>query len=417
MLAFLVALYIINYVDRQILAVLLEPIKRELGASDTQMGLLTGPAFALFYTVAAIPIARLADAGVRRDVIVVGVAVWSVMTAACGFARSFVELALARVGVGTGEAALNPAAHSLLSDYFPPEKRATALALYNVGGNVGIMAGIMLGGYVGERFGWRNAFLIVGIPGLLAAVATRFVLVEPPRGGQEGLPVEADLATTREVMRFMLRQRTFRHLALSSALYAFAANGFTIWGMTFLVRVHDMSIGEAGLAVGPIQGLGGGLGTYLGGRMSDALSRRDERFAVWVSAVGGALALPFLAIFLFWPERTGALLGYAVAMVFSVFFVGPSYGLVQSLARVRMRAQAAALLLFSINLIGLGIAPLVVGMLNDGLAARFGEEAIRYSLMVTGATSLWAVVHSLLAARSVRADLAALRRSVGESRR
>jgi MFS family permease len=174
-----------------------------------------------------------------------------------------------------------------------------------------------------------------------------------------------------------------------------------------------MSLAETGVAMGLVQGLGGGLGTYAGGRLSDALSRRDERFAVWVAAVGGAMALPFLAIFLLWPERTGALAGYSVAMVFSVFFVGPSYGLVQSLARVRMRAQAAALLLFAINLIGLGIAPLVVGMLNDALKARFGDEAIRYSLLVTGATSLWAVVHSLCAARTVRADLAEARRDPG----
>ncbi len=413
MLAFLVALYVINYVDRQILSVLLEPIKHDLGATDTQMGLLTGLAFALFYTLAAIPIARLADGGVRRDVIVVGVAVWSVMTAACGFARSFVELALARVGVGVGEATLNPAAHSLLSDYFPPEKRATALALYNVGGNLGIMTGFVLGGFIGEALGWRAAFFVVGLPGLLAAVATRFVLVEPPRGALEGLRVEAAVASTREVFAFMLRQPTFRHLAIASALYAFAAYGFTIWGSTFLIRVHHMSLAETGVAMGLVQGLGGGLGTYAGGRMSDALSRRDERFAVWVAAVGGAMALPFLALFLLWPERTGALAGYSVAMVFSVFFVGPSYGLVQSLARVRMRAQAAALLLFAINLIGLGIAPLVVGMLNDALATRFGDEAIRYSLLVTGATSLWAVVHSLCAARTVRADLAEVRRDPG----
>ena len=413
MLSFLIALYVINYVDRQILSVLLEPIKRDLGASDTQMGLLTGLAFALFYTVAAIPIARLADGGVRRDVIVIGVAVWSVMTAICGFARSFVELALARVGVGVGEATLNPAAHSLLSDYFPPERRATALALYNVGGSIGIMLGFMLGGYIGQHLGWRMAFMVVGLPGLLAAIATRFVLEEPPRGGAEGGSIEAGVASVREVVAFMLGQRTFVHLAVASALYSFAAYGFTIWGSTFLIRVHHMTLVETGFAMGLVQGFAGGFGTYLGGRMSDALSRRDERFAVWVSAVGGTLAMPFLALFLLWPGREGALLGYAVAMVFSVFFIGPSYGLVQSLARVRMRAQAAALLLFAINQIGLGVAPLAVGMLNDALAARFGEEAIRYSLLATGATSLWAVAHSLLAARSVRADLAAVRRESG----
>jgi predicted MFS family arabinose efflux permease len=411
MLAFLVLLYVINYVDRQILSVLLVPIKQDLGASDTQMGLLTGLAFALFYTFAAIPIARLADGGVRKTVIVWGVAVWSVMTATCGFARSFVELALARVGVGAGEATLNPAAHSLLSDYFPASKRATALALYNVGGNLGIMAGFMLGGLIGERLGWRSAFLVVGLPGLLAAIATRFVLEEPPRSGVAGAAVEAEVATTREVIAFMLGQRTFRHLCLASALYAFAAYGFTIWGSTFLIRVHHMSLSDTGIAMGLGQGIGGGVGTYLGGRASDARAGRDARAPLLVAAFGGALALPFLALFLMLPARDAALAAYSIAMVFSVFFVGPSYGLAQSLARVRMRAQAAALLLFAINLIGLGIAPLVVGMLNDGLAARFGDEAIRYSLLMTGATTLWAVVHSLLASRSVRADLEAMRKS------
>jgi MFS family permease len=239
------------------------------------------------------------------------------------------------------------------------------------------------------------------------------VIVEPPRGGAEGARVEEGVASVREVMGSMLRQRTFVHLALASGLYAFAAYGFTIWGSTFLIRVHHMSLSETGIAMGLVQGLGGGLGTFLGGRLSDVLSRRDERFAVWVSAAGGLLSLPFLAFFLLWPERSGALGGYAIAMAFSVFFVGPSYGLVQSLARVRMRAQAAALLLFAINLIGLGVAPLVVGVLNDGLAERFGNEAIRYSLLVTGASSLWAAVHSFLAARTVRADLAAVRHAAG----
>lgn len=411
MLAFLVFLYVINYVDRQILSVLLEPIKRDLGASDTQMGLLTGLAFALFYTLAAIPIARLADGGVRKNVIVWGVAVWSVMTATCGLARSFGWLALARVGVGVGEATLNPAAHSLLSDYFPPAKRSTALALYNVGGNLGIMTGFVLGGWIGQTLGWRQAFLVVGLPGLAAAIAARFVLEEPPRGSAEGLAVEDGIASTREVLAYMLGRPTFRHLAFASALYAFAAYGFTIWGSSFLIRVHHMSLTETGLAMGLVQGIGGGIGTYTGGRLADHFSRRDERAAVFVSAVGGAMALPFLAIFLIWPDRVGALMGYAVAMVFSVFFVGPSYGLAQSLARVRMRAQAAALLLFAINLIGLGIAPLVVGMLNDALAARFGDEAIRYSLMATGATTVGAVVFSLRAARTVRADLAQVRKS------
>ena len=407
MLALLVLLYVINYIDRQILSVLLEPIKQELAVSDTAMGLLTGLAFALFYTTAGIPIARWADRGSRRNVVIVGVVVWSAMTAVSGLARNFWQLALARIGVGVGEATLSPAAHSLISDAFPPERRATALGVYNTGGNVGIMLGFMLGGWIGETFGWRTAFLVVGLPGLAAALLVRVMLREPVRGGLEGIADEDDEASIVDVLRHMLSQPTFRHLCLSSGLYAFAAYGFTIWGATFLIRVHGMSLTDTGIAMGLIQGIGGGLGTYMGGALADRFARKDERFLVWVPAVGGAFALPLLVVFLFWPDRSGALAAYALAMVFSVFFVGPCYAIAQGLARLRMRAQAAAILMFAINLIGLGIAPLAVGILNDSLASTYGDEAIRYSLMITGAAALWAVGHSLLAARSVREDLAA----------
>jgi predicted MFS family arabinose efflux permease len=389
--------------------VLLEPIKQDLGVSDTAMGLLTGLAFALFYTTAGVPIARWADRGSRRDVIVVGVIVWSAMTAVCGLARNFVQLAFARVGVGVGEATLSPAAHSLISDAFPAERRSTALGIYNIGGNVGIMLGFMLGGYIGEHLGWRQAFLVVGLPGLLAALLVRTTLREPARGRLEGRVDDEEAPGLSEVLRYMASQRSFRHLCLASAFYAFAAYGFTIWGATFLIRVHGMTLTETGVAMGLIQGLGGGLGTYLGGRLADRFAKRDERALVGVPAVGGLLALPLLALFLFLPDRSGALAAYALAMVFSVFFVGPSYAVAQGLARLRMRAQAAAWLMFAINLIGLGIAPLAVGILNDALAERLGDEAIRYSLMITGAVSLWAVVHSFWAARSIREDLAAAR--------
>jgi len=407
-LGLLVLLYVINYVDRQVLAVLLEPIKQDLGVSDTAMGLLTGLAFAFFYTVAGVPIARLADRGTRRNVIVWGVVLWSAMTACCGLARNFVHLAAARVGVGIGEAALNPASHSLISDYFPAERRATALAIFNIGGNVGVMLGFIAGGWIGETLGWRMAFMVVGLPGLAAAALTRFTLREPPRGLSDGMVDDPETPSLREVVSFMFSRKTFLHLSLACAFYAFAAYGFTIWGATFLIRVHGMSLAETGLWMGLIQGIGGGLGTYLGGHLGDRFGRHDARILVWIPALGGFLALPLLAVFLFAPSQVGALAGYAPAMVFSLFFVGPSYAVTQGLARLRMRAQAAALLMLTMNLIGLGIAPLVVGVLNDALNTRFGDEAVRYSLLVTGATSLWAVTHSLLAARTIREDLASV---------
>lgn len=434
-LGLLVFLYVINYVDRQVLSVLIEPIKRDLGASDTQMGILSGIAFALFYTTMGVPIARLADRGVRRTVIVWGVVVWSAMTALCGAAQSFIQLSLARFGVGVGEAALNPPAHSLIADYFPPERRATALAIFNVGGNLGVMLGFFAGGWLGETFGWREAFLVVGLPGLAAALLARWTLLEPPRGTWErahavsaahsaarssahstthraALP--ADQATDPaaapeapsfpEVVRFLASKPTFVYVSLASAFYVFAAYGCTIWAPTFLIRVHHLSLSEVGLWVGLIQGIGGGLGTFVGGVLGDRLGAREPRMRAWIPALGGLLAIPLLLVFLFAPTSTLALAGYAPAMAASVLFVGPTYALVQELAPVSMRAQAAAILLFTMNLIGLGIAPVVVGALNDGLASRFGDEAVRYSLLVSAATSAIAVGFSALAARAIRRD-------------
>ncbi|MBK7950483.1 MAG: MFS transporter [Deltaproteobacteria bacterium] len=407
-LGLLVLLHVINYVDRQILAVLLVPIQQELQVSDTAMGFLSGLAFALFYTTAGVPIARIADRGVRRDVIVWGTIVWSAMTALCGVTRSFAQLAAARIGVGIGEASLHPSAHSLISDFFPPNRRATALGIFNIGGNVGVMFGFIAGGYLGETFGWRAAFLVVGLPGLAAALLTRLTLHEPARGLSDGRVDDGTNPSFREVVTYMFARKTIRHIGLAAAFYVFAAYGFTIWGATFLIRVHGLSLAQTGLWMGLVQGVGGGLGTFLGGFVADRLAGRDPRFLCWIPALGGLIALPLLTVFLFAPTAPIALVGYAPAMLFSLFFVGPTYALVQSLARLRMRAQAAALVLLTMNLIGLGVAPLMVGALNDALELRFGAEAVRYSLLATGATSLWAVVHSLLAARSVRADLAAM---------
>ncbi len=393
-----------NFLDRQLLAILLVPIKDELGASDAEMGFLSGFAFALFYTFAGIPIARLADGGSRRTVIAIGVAVWSAMTALSGLARSYAQLAAARVGVGVGEAAASPAANSLISDYFPPERRATALAIYNMGANVGIMFGFWAGAWIGENLGWRTAFTVVGLPGLAVAVLVRVTVREPPRGGQSAAATDL-LPPFRVVLAHMWAQRSFRHLSLAAALYAFASYGFTTWGATFLIRVHGLTVGESGLWMGLILGFGGALGTFAGGRLCDVLGARDTRWMVWIPAIGAVGALPLLAVFLLWPERTGALLCYAPAVALSLFFVGPSYALTQGLAPPRMRAQATALLLFVINLIGLGAGPLAVGALNDALEPEFGVYAIRYSLLVVALTNLWAVSHSLLAARTVRDDL------------
>ena len=399
--------YVFNFVDRQILSILLQPIKAELQVSDTAMGFLTGMAFALFYTFAGLPIARWADYGTRRTIIALGIAIWSVMTAASGFARNFVQLALARVGVGVGEATLSPAAHSLISDYFPPERRATALAIYSMGASFGILLGLAAGGWLRETLGWRAAFLIVGLPGLAVALLTRLTVREPPRGHVEGLSAETHGESLGEVLAYLWRLRSFRHLSLAASLYGFAGYGFSIWAPAFLERSHQMSATEVGFWLGPILGLGGALGTYLGGRLGDHLGAKDARWYMRLAAIGACLQLPFALAFLLWPDAGPALAFLIPSTVLSLFYVAPTYAMTQGLAKLRMRALATAVLLFVLNLVGLGLGPQVVGILSDLLSPRLGTDSLRYALLIVVLTNLWAAGHSLVAARWLREDLAA----------
>lgn len=405
-LAVLFVVYIFNFVDRQILSVLLVPIKAELGVSDTAMGFLTGFAFALFYTTAGIPIARLADRTSRTHIIAIGLVVWSGMTAASGLARSFVQLALARVLVGVGEAAASPAAHSLISDYFPPARRATALAIYTMGANVGILLGLAGGGWLAQYFGWRAAFYVVGLPGLLMAVVVWLTLEEPPRGAADARVADAEaMPSTFEVLEHLWRLPSFRHLTLAGGIYALAGYGFMTWVPAFLARVHGLSTGEAGTWAGIMIGGGGALGAFIGGQLCDRLSPRDVRWQMWVPALGGLLIVPFGLGFVLLDDVRLALLFYAPAAVAGSFYVGPTFAVTQALARLRMRALAAAIVLFVLNLVGLGLGPVAIGFANDMLAPTLGDDAVRYSLAVALLTNLWAVMHSFRATRTLQADL------------
>ncbi len=409
-LGLLFVVYVFNFIDRQILTILLEPIKQELGVSDSAMGFLTGGAFAIFYTFAGIPIGRFADRGVRRSVIAVGAALWSAMTALSGLAQSFVQLALARIGVGIGEAGCSPPAHSLLSDYFPPERRATALAVYASGIHFGTAFGWLAGGQIADALGWRAAFFVVGLPGILLAALVQLTVREPPRGLSEGSRA-GDAPSTREVFDFLWSLRSFRHLSLASALTAFGGYAVATWTPTFLVRVHGMSLAEAGTWLGLIAGLAGASGAYLGGAVADRLRARDPRYSLWVPALASVAGLPFAGLLLFWPDPRAALLLSIPSTVFGAMWLGPIFALTQTLVRVRMRAVGSAILLFIINLIGLGLGPQTVGLLNDLLRPRFGAGAVRWSLAaVVLAMSLWAALHFALAARTLRADLGAKER-------
>lgn len=404
-LAVLWLVYVFNFVDRNILSILLEPVKQELGVSDTAMGFLTGFAFAVFYTVAGIPIARLADRSSRRVVMAAGVAFWSLATMASGFVRSFAELALARVAVGVGEASATPAAHSIISDYFPPERRTRAIAIYNTGANGGILVGLVLGGWLQQTFGWRVAFLVVGLPGLLVAALVAALVTEPPRGLSEARDASADAPPLGEGLRLLRGFRTYRHLAIAAGLYAMPNYGSIAWMPTFVVRVFGGSYAEVGLVLGLVLGLVGAAGTYVAGVLCDRLLARDARWLVWVPAIASAASVPFFAVAVLAPTFSWALPFYAASAFLGAMFAAPTYALVQALAPLRMRAMASAVLLFILNLIGLGLGPTVVGILNDALHPRFGNDAIRVSLLLLVLLNLWGALHSMVAARSVRAEV------------
>jgi predicted MFS family arabinose efflux permease len=409
-LAVLFVVYVFNFVDRQILAILIGPIQQDLGVSDTAMGLLSGFAFAIFYTLAGIPIARISDRGSRRAVIAVSLTLWSAMTAVTGLAQSFWQLALARIGVGVGEAGGSPPSHSLLSDYFPPERRATALALYANGIYVGAGLAMMFGGWVVTRFDWRTAYLAVGLAGLPLALLVRATVRELPRGvweaGGAGARAPAPAARFRDAVRELFAKPSFGWLVAAACCQSLAGYGILTWGAEFLARVHGMSRLAIGASLGPTILVGGCAGVTLGGWLADRLGARDPRWFMRLPALVAVAGLPFALLFLGLSTPAAALAAFAAYYAISNMYVGPLWSTAQNLARPELRATASALLLFILNLVGLGLGPFAVGALNDLLAARHGAGAIRWSLGAVVLTGGLASVLYWRGSRHLRGDLA-----------
>ncbi|MCP3984506.1 MAG: MFS transporter [bacterium] len=411
-LGLLVVVYVFNFVDRSILSILQDSIKAEFGLTDGQLGWLQGIAFAFLYSTLGLPIARYADRGVRRSIIAMAVFAWSGMTVLTGFARGFVELFLARVGVGIGEAGCSPPAHSLISDLFQPERRATALAVYSLGIPIGSAIGTFAGGWIDQLFDWRTAFIVVGLPGLLLALLVRFTLREPTRGYWDP-PAEpreeaGDRESALDVIRFLAGLRSFRHLAFAGSLHAFYGYGAGAFIPSFFRRLHDFGeqTGELGTWLAAIGITTGALGTFMGGWMSDRAARRDTRWYAWLPATATAIGVPFAFLFYLWPDGREALAIYALPAVLSGMYLGPTFAMTQALVPPQMRAVASAVLLFMLNMIGLGLGPLCVGTVSDLLEPRFGIESIRWALLgVVVTCASWSVLHYMLAARTLRSDL------------
>jgi MFS family permease len=414
-LAVLFLAYVANTVDRSsVLAVSLQAIKLEFGASDTQLGLLGGIAFALFYATLGIPIAAWADRTSRRNVLAVAVALWSAMTALCGLAVNFAMLFAARIGTAIGEAGGSPPSHSLISDYFPKSRRGTAFSIFALGVPVGTMVGNAFAGWGNQNYGWRATFIMAGLPGLLIALVVRLTILEPPRGLADGVRRDAAAAPAPrifEALSFLWQRASFRHLSLAAALHSVAWYASGAFNAAFLIRSHQMTAGEAGNWLALFAGVGA-LGTALGGYTADRLSIRtaDRRWYLWTPGLATLAMIPFQFSGYLAQDLRVALPSFAVMMFFAAVFFGPSFAMTQALATLRMRSVATSLLLFVQTFIGLGLGPLLTGMISDYLAPTSGTDSLRYALVVVGLANVWSAAHYLWGARSLRADLEATER-------
>ena len=408
-LSLFLLVYIINFVDRQIFGILIEPIRLEIDLSDTQLGLLGGIAFAIFYTFAGIPIARWADVGVRKNIVALALVIWSVMTMFTSTAKGFGTLLIARVGVGIGEAGCSPPIHSLISDMYPEEERATALSTYALGIPIGAAIGTLLGGWIGEYFGWRMAFMVVGLPGIIVAIVVFFTVREPPRGHSEPDPVQVqkDLVPLADTLRFLWSLRAFRHLSFAGALHAFVGYGVGLFIPAFFMRVHGFGLAETSTYLFLI-GLTGIIGTYLGGYLGDRMGKKDKRWYMGIPGIATIISVPFAVLFYTTGDPMLAIVLAIPGAILGPMYLGPTFAMTQTLVPPAMRSTASAILLFVLNLIGLGLGPVFAGFLSDILRPGYGEESIRYSLLILAvAGNIWSALHYYLASRTLREDLVA----------
>jgi len=382
----LLLVYMLNFVDRQLIVILQESIKQDLGFSDTQLGIMSGFAFALFYVSFGIPIARLADYGNRRNIIAFSLALWSLMTAICGFTNSFIQMLLARMGVAIGEAGGSPPALSMISDIFPEKRRATAISIFTSGIYFGLILGFVFGGLIGQIYGWRTAFIVIGGPGVLLAFILLLTVREPKRkenGSNRSASSNTEKPGFIKLLKILWKRKTFRYIALAGGATNFASYSVINWMPSYLLREFNLSMSEVGIWMGLATGLGGIIGTIGGGMLVDRLITFDRRWYVWFPLISIIFALivgilmlnssnPFLAIGL----------GGLSTILFSSWLpsiLAASHGIVNN----QTRAQATAVLYFSLNIIGMGLGPATVGLISDSLNILEGGTSLRIAMIVS----------------------------------
>lgn len=382
---FLLVLFLVgtlSYIDKGIIGVLLEPIKEEFHASDKMLGLLSGITFAVFYSTLGVPVARWADRGDRRLVITLSLAVWSVMTALCGVASTFWRLAAARIAVGAGEAGALPAAQSLIADYYPPTARSRAIAIFMQSGTAGYSIALVLGGFMAQNYGWRSAFVSVGLAGLVFTPLVNLILKEPRRSAQFAFQRDWEESGARAV-RILLSKPAYRNVLGSIVLYYFMSYGVLVFMVPFIMRVHSLSVSQAGALYGTIGTGGSILGALGGGMLADRLVARDLAWLARVASCGFLGAVPLYEL-AFWSSNITAMLpALFLAITVLSAAVAPMFSALHIVCGSKRRALSVAAALFVANLVGFGLGPVTSGALSDWLGALYGTgEGLRYSLMI-----------------------------------
>ena len=405
-LAVLTLVYTFNHVDRQILVILLEPIKLELGLRDSQLGMLTGIAFAAFYATLGIPVAMWADRGNRRNIIALALTIWSGMTALSGIAQTYWHLLFARMGVGVGEAGGTPPATSMIADLYPPQQRATALGIYTTGIGLGILAGFALGGFIYELYGWRVAFFAAGVPGLILALVVRFTLKEPLRGGSDATIDDGDAPSLGETLRFIFGQTSYLWLLAGCLMICVSANAFLVFTSSLLQRTYDLSPGDVALPLGLLIGGIGSIGAVVIGAVCDRLSKHDLRWRPRIIAACAAVALPFAWMFLRADTVWAAYAWNVVPSFVGLIYASIAYTASQELVMLRMRSFASAFMLFCLTLIGIGCGPWIAGLLSDWFAGSGAERPLASALQVILLFNAASIGCLLMSARNYRRDAA-----------
>ena len=391
LLLVLLLVYGMSMIDRQIMGVLIEPIKKEMGVSDGAMGLLTGLAFALFYSILAVPFGRFADRTNRRNLIAWCCGGWSIATGLCGMAVGFWSLAAARVGVAVGEAGSSAASTTMIADVYPPEQRSRAMSVFSLGPHLGSLVGLGVGAWIAQHYGWRAAFLWLAVPGVLIALMLRLTCREPLRGAQQGKLVQAAPEKLSDVMATLMRNKPFVGLALAGMLMAFSGYAIGMWNTAFLVRSHGLQLREAGAIMGFIGGPAAIFGALLSGWLTDLMSKRDKRWQIGIPLLGTLISLPLgLAFYLSTSTQTWLFAGvnvpyavvfYSVFAIFSSFWAAPVFAALTNVISVTRLATALSVYNLLLTAVGGGLGPLTVGLLSDAFSANAGKDSLRWALI------------------------------------